>query len=520
VRYQLKTNEDDNDYSQLIAFIDILNHTPIEDLPNRLEPIFDVETALTALALNNLFVNLDSYCGSAHNFYLYDRDDTGKIVHLHWDTNETFGRFLSFIQAGEDPLELDPFWMPVARQGGGPNQPAAIDQESRPLMEQLWAVEDYQKIYLRVLARMLREGFDTDSMSQRIDTLANIIRSSVYNDRNKMYTNAAFEKNLTDFTEGAYGLLEFVNQRVAYLDAELDTYAGVEDIRFNEILTVNKHTLSDEAGEFDTWVEITNLGPGQVSCAGLYLSADLHDPFPWRLPDMDLEDGQYLIIWLDGQSDQGMAHAPLKARFQGGSLYLSDSSGILIDQLIYPALGRDRSWGRTIDGMGSWDRMDTPTPGAANEWTYQAPRLFINELMADNETTIEDPGEAGAYEDWIEIYNGEDVAVNMAGMVLADDLNDTVGWTIPEGVVIPAYGHLLFWADSDPEQGLTHTDFKLSRSGESVVLYDTAEHDFVLMDSVTFGEQSSDQSYGRASDGSSLWVEFTDPTPGTTNSIP
>jgi hypothetical protein len=367
---------------------------------------------------------------------------------------------------------------------------------------------------------MLREGFDTDSMSQRIDTLANIIRSSVYNDQNKMYSNAAFEKNLTEFTEGAYGLLEFVNQRTAYLDADLDTYAGVEDIRFNEILTVNKHFLSDEAGEFDAWVEITNLGPGQVSCAGLYLSTDLHNPFQWALPDMALEDGQYLIIWLDGQPDQGMAHASLKARFQGGSLYLSDSSGILIDQLIYPALGWDRSWGRTIDGMGPWDRMDTPTPGTANEWTYQAPRLFINELMADNETFLEDPDEAGAYEDWIEIYNSEGVEVNMAGMVLTDDLNDTVGWTIPEGVVIPAHGHLLFWADSDPEQGNTHTDFKLSRSGESVVLYDTAEHDFVLIDSVTFAEQSSDQSYGREDDGGDLWTVFTNPTPGTANNNP
>ena len=30
--------------------------------------------------------------------------------------------------------------------------------------------------------------------------------------------------------------------------------------------------------------------------------------------------------------------------------------------------------------------------------------LFINEIMADNDAIIEDPDEAGAFEDWVEVY--------------------------------------------------------------------------------------------------------------------
>ena len=90
--------------------------------------------------MNNLFVNLDSYNGSAHNYYVYDRDDTGQITHIPWDTNESFGRFLMFVDRGEDPLELDPFWLPTATRPG--------ENEERPLMENLWANDDYSNDYL------------------------------------------------------------------------------------------------------------------------------------------------------------------------------------------------------------------------------------------------------------------------------------------------------------------------------------------------------------------------------------
>jgi len=44
--------------------------------------------------------------------------------------------------------------------------------------------------------------------------------------------------------------------------------------------------------------------------------------------------------------------------------------------------------------------------------------LVINEFMADNEGTIEDPDESDEYPDWIEIYNYGDEAIDMGGMYL------------------------------------------------------------------------------------------------------
>ena len=47
-------------------------------------------------------------------------------------------------------------------------------------MENLWAVDEYSKDYLRDLAEMLREGFDVTSATERINELADLIRDDVY----------------------------------------------------------------------------------------------------------------------------------------------------------------------------------------------------------------------------------------------------------------------------------------------------------------------------------------------------
>ena len=112
--------------------------------------------------------------------------------------------------------------------------------------------------------------------------------------------------------------------------------------------------------------------------------------------------------------------------------------------------------------------------------------LFINEFMAENDTTIQDPDGTG-YPDWIEIFNAGSSTIDLGGLYMTDDLSDPTQWQIPLGVSIEAYGHLLFWADNDEPQGDTHTNFKLSADGEEIGLYDC---DGVSeIDSIVFGAQ-------------------------------
>jgi spore coat protein CotH len=56
--YELETNESADNWTDLIRLSRVLNTTPTDALPGAIEPILDVEGALSLLALDNYTVNL------------------------------------------------------------------------------------------------------------------------------------------------------------------------------------------------------------------------------------------------------------------------------------------------------------------------------------------------------------------------------------------------------------------------------------------------------------------------------
>ena len=144
--------------------------------------------------------------------------------------------------------------------------------------------------------------------------------------------------------------------------------------------------------------------------------------------------------------------------------------------------------------------------------------LVINELMADNTGSARD--QDGDDDDWIEIYNSGDSAVNIGGMYLSDNQSAADGWRVPDNnpsvTTIPPKGFLLIWADGETNEGTLHTNFKLGSDGENIRLF--ASDGKTLIDEVTFEPQSEDRSYGRLPDGSGSWQTLAAPTPGKSNS--
>ncbi|MCF8365911.1 MAG: lamin tail domain-containing protein [Bacteroidales bacterium] len=142
--------------------------------------------------------------------------------------------------------------------------------------------------------------------------------------------------------------------------------------------------------------------------------------------------------------------------------------------------------------------------------------IIINELMADNTDNIAD--ESGEYEDWIEIYNYGDKPVDIGGLYFTDDIGVPKTFRIPPGndsTIIPSHSFILLWADDEWEEGIFHIEFKLSRKGEQVAIFDADGETFI--DSITFPAQLSNRSWGRKSANNSEWVEFDVPTPGNSN---
>ncbi len=138
--------------------------------------------------------------------------------------------------------------------------------------------------------------------------------------------------------------------------------------------------------------------------------------------------------------------------------------------------------------------------------------LVINELCASNNSTAYD--EQGDSDDWIELYNPSANPVDVAGLYLTDDLSNPTQWRFPldrpDLTTLASGGYLLIWADNDTAQAGLHTNFKLDADGEDLGLF--SDDGSTLIDSITFGEQATDISYGRFPDGGALWQYCSTPT--------
>jgi hypothetical protein len=140
--------------------------------------------------------------------------------------------------------------------------------------------------------------------------------------------------------------------------------------------------------------------------------------------------------------------------------------------------------------------------------------------MAANTTFLADPAD-GDFDDWFELYNPNDTAVDLSGYSLSDRINEPgARWTIPMGRSIPARGFQLVWADEENSQnsfGLDlHAGFKLSQSGEDIAVF---APDGTLIDSVRFLTQTNNVSQGRWPDGSASVFYMSNPTPRAPNTI-
>ncbi|MEI6132120.1 MAG: lamin tail domain-containing protein [Bacillota bacterium] len=162
-----------------------------------------------------------------------------------------------------------------------------------------------------------------------------------------------------------------------------------------------------------------------------------------------------------------------------------------------------------------------PTPKATPKPTPKPtplpqPQIMINEIMGSNRSTIAD--ERGNFEDWIELYNASNFAVNLQNYYLSDGNTNLLKWQFPS-VTIPAKGHLLVWASNKnylQANGQPHTNFRLKIAGENITLL--MPDGKTVLDVRSATSYTTDISYGRKQSGSNEWQYFGVPTPGQPNS--
>ena len=98
---------------------------------------------------------------------------------------------------------------------------------------------------------------------------------------------------------------------------------------------------------------------------------------------------------------------------------------------------------------------------------------------------------------FIELFNPGTTAVDIGGWYATDDASELTKHQIPSdssNTIIPAGGYLVLWASGETSRGALHVDFKLKKGGEFIGL--VLSDGVTVVDSLTFGSQTDDISYG------------------------
>jgi hypothetical protein len=451
-------------WSQLIHLCDTLNNNTAQ-----IEKILDVDRSLWMLAFNSLFVNLDSYTGIfTQNYYLW-RDDNRRFNPIIWDLNMSFGAFNASGAGGSDSLSLAKL-IPFAHE----------TNVAKPLISKLLANPRFKKMYRAHLKTMNTEAFRSGKYLTRATQMQTLIDAAVQQDPNKFFTYTQFKNNLYFGLTGgggggpggnAPGIVSLMTNRMNYLDTLADmrlvapvitNVTSTSNVRINDSVYVTARVTGNTAGG-------VLIGYRNV----------VHDVFT-RVAMFD--DGQHR----DGAANDGLFGYGFKLGTPTIQYYI---------------------WAENANaGIFSPERAEHEFH-AINAFMGGSD-VVINEIMSTNYNAVRDNG--GDYDDWIELHNKSNAAVNIGGWYLSDNPYKRAKWRIPAGTSIPANGYLIVWADEDSVQNNTtnfHASFKLSAVGETITL--TNSDTSTVVDFVTFGQQYTNLSYARRPNGTGSFAVLT-----------
>ena len=143
----------------------------------------------------------------------------------------------------------------------------------------------------------------------------------------------------------------------------------LSNIYINELMAKNT-TFLDEYGEADDWLELYNDNDEGVLLEGLYLSDDPADLMKWQITaPLYILPNSFALFWLDDAPDQGGNHAPFKLSSGGETVTLSQMQNgnlVTLDQIAFPSLEENVSYGRLTDGDTTWVSFGATTPNASN----------------------------------------------------------------------------------------------------------------------------------------------------------
>lgn len=466
--YEQQSNEQVNMKGELAHMFDVLNNTPIADLPCAFEPLFDVDQFLKIYALDISTGHWDNYGANQNNYYLYHDLKSGQYKFLSYDCDNVLGI---------DWFGID--W--------GTRNVYDWNFDGRPLVERLLQVDVYRERFSYYLNLIATYGMDTDYWYPRLDDIRDLIAPSALAD---IYRTMDYGYSYGDFLDGfdtddidghcPYGIKNFFDTRInSTLDqVELSDIAPI--IHFPQ----QDHMLL----EHGDYLNITVFIEEDVSVSAVqllysnnetgYSTADLYD------------DGAHG----DGIAGDNIYGNTVIVPMDGTTFYYhiiaSDNTG---NESVYPVC---ENIARTIG--------------------YTTPTLHINEVMPDNVSTV--PDGAGEFPDFIELYNYGLYAIDISNLFITDELDRPTKWRLPD-MMLPFDSYVLIFADNETEQGLNHATFSIDADKDDLFIYGDVTTDYYLIDSTSFKNIPPDVSWGRLPNGTGPFTNLPVASPGAYNTV-
>ena len=440
--YTLKYSDLARPWDTLMKVCDVLENTPLNQVETELGKIFDIDRAMWLLASEIAFTDDDGYVfkGSMDYWAFYEQS-TGRLFPQDYDANTTF----STSKANT--------WSPLYRE----------NNQNFPLMYVLWQVPSIRQRYLAHARTIMNESFNQTTYDNRVDYYKNMIDSLVQSDPKKLYTYAQFQSEINV-------LKSYRSTRVNRYNSEAEIAEVAPTIASASHYSNNvqwARPASNQSVDVRTSVTSTN----GISAVYLYYSGAINGQF---IKTLMYDDGNHN----DGAANDGTYGEAIPG-LSGGTwvrYYIEAAANNTAKSVSYMPVGAEHD---------VFVYLVEPAVATTKD-------IVINEIMAANNTAVADNN--GDYDDWIEIHNKSNAAVDISGWSITDDQFNLGKHIFPTGTIINPQGYYILWADEDGSQGADHINFKLSAGGEELILMNT---NMEIVDEVTWTNLPADSAYAR-----------------------
>jgi len=327
----------------------------------------------------------------------------------------------------------------------------------------------------------------------------------------------------------------------------------------NEIVASNDTMLLDEDGEYNDFIELYNKSGASINLLDYYISDDLSNPFKWQIPNVTIQGNSFLTLYASGK-DRANVVDHWERLVNENSTWKYTSGTQLYYDWMEPSFN-DGGWSSGAGGFGNGDGDDNTSINSSRFYLRKNFNVVDKEVIANLVFAMDFDDGFIAYLNGIEIARSGNMLLTLQNTGIVHDIQDPheaevyaggdyttyfINEKITDDVLLTGNNVLaievvndglttgdltarpwLFAGLEDNSQNYStppnwfvsppqylHTDFKLSRSGETVTL---TNNNGIQVDQISYNFLNFNHSFGRSTDGSNSLEYFEFPTPNYTN---